>query len=398
MSDLNKGYAAAWKKIRKTRLKKTGMTEFFQAIDQQFRGYERKAFVAQVCKAADWKAQETTFVKTLSGFRDKFKALHKARDGEWTPAESRFLSAFHSSLIEEVIAWGEPRVSAEMASREFDRSDDGKAHQLSLLVKEAQSAKAQLGRVCIDVQGSMAQLDAKFKQLLGPTAYRQYLDTLKEARASLVAELRTADPVRAALNKQIQAVGRDASRESRDMLGALVEAIRIGMLLAQQSMAKQADGNAALKRFVDGWELLQRSVIAPRSKLAAQLDEAIAKVTLLSKARSTLGFKTGVRPEAAALGTFKTLCTALPAASLRLDAAGKAIADFAGALKEADDRDLGAMVPGQRSPFVVAAKKELLAWTESRAKARTELKELESFVQTWQGLTQAQPSAAVTRA
>ena len=113
-----------------------------------------------------------------------------------------------------------------MASREFDRSDDGKAHQLSLLVKEAQSAKAQLGRVCIDVQGSMAQLDAKFKQLLGPTAYRQYLDTLKEARASLVAELRTADPVRAALNKQIQAVGRDASRESRDMLGALVEAIR----------------------------------------------------------------------------------------------------------------------------------------------------------------------------
>lgn len=103
-----KAYAADWRKIRKKRMKPTGMGQYLDTQDKVFGDYlklGRTKFVETVSGPNSAASDDTRYLK---GFKDavvKIKGIQSAHTKDWTTQEAKFISDMLRDLGDEVSFW-----------------------------------------------------------------------------------------------------------------------------------------------------------------------------------------------------------------------------------------------------------------------------------------------------
>jgi hypothetical protein len=389
----NPKYEAQWLKVRKTRVKKTGMTEFLKRIDVICREYSRDGIISKLSGDADWKRNED---RTLKGFADNtadFKRILDAHKADWTAAELSLLKSIDADLQAELSFWkGKPLSQQWMASRDAKSGKGGEstaaAQELArLLVLATPRIKA----LAVAQAGTRAAL-SQTEQALGKTqeasVYQNELKTLNKSFKALEDEIELNDKLAVALAKAMTKMAKPDT-EATGTLKHLRDSIGPAQKVYIEAEEKLAQWTAAVQKFEGQWKQLKAEVLDRTLQAESGLAQSRKALDTLLTARKTMAFARGDHFDAKALKTFNILEKSLPAVGQRIEETLSVFVKYGLAVGRAFQDCVGVVLGGSCAA-VDQAMKALPAQRQLVAGIERDLKDLRDFVQTWSGKLQQQ--------
>lgn len=373
----NAKYTDQWLRVRKTRLKKTGATAFFEKFDRAFREYSREAIVEGLGKDdPNWKVTES---RTLRGFQehlDDFRKLTASREADWTDKESRFLKSFETALKAEVGYWKSGPITSLMANR---KQPEEAPRQLSLAVDDCGALLSSLRLGERVVQDALHDLEPKLDETHPPRLYEVGLAVLKEANDTLMRDIEIADKHRGRLAKLAVPAN---DREGKELAGELLQQLGVATKVLAHGQDKHVEWSQAVARYVDGWNNYQQHVREPKERVLDQLQQSRLALDTLLESRRRMAFVRGDVYDHQALRAFDILAKALPAMGKRVETTLRDFTAWAKAVGLGASEGWGASPLG-RTSALEALQKDLPSLAGKAKGVDRDLQDLRTFVDEW---------------
>ncbi len=378
-------YTRQWLAVRKTRLKKTGMTAFFEMFDKLYREYDAEKFIRDVSGGSNWRNDEARMRDGFVDNNNRFLTLFRAHERDWSADEARVLKEFGRALKAEIEFWEKRPIqrSVEAQEREAQASFPGgePAKALSRSVDEAGKLATAL-RLAQQVSTDAGQqAKSALSEALDADAYKRFLATFKQANDRLMTAIEAADKGAVTLAARLSKVERPdpEARGTHEMLKRLVSASTSSLGEAQQ---RHEEWEAAVRRFESSWSKLKSEVIDRLSGLKTQIDRARRSLDSMGGARETMGFVRGDHFDTAAVRRFRQLESELPQLGQQVRSLTSALSAFELALQRAFADGWGCVL-GADSPVVSKAQAELPKLRRDVQRLAAELEDQRRFVSTW---------------